>query len=266
MLIDKNYIKNFKSLIVLFDGCDAFKIPIEDIAEINCKATDEPYGESEYFRIWDGTIKVFPKGGMVLDNSTAEEHCTLKERIEQYCDISNIYLERHDRTKIKFSLPYDPLVESINQIEIELSNCPSAEINQDGFITIGIGESSKMPKRTDNNFDELIEGWKDLFNDYRPDVLRARLRILTNYFKGEVPCLFAEIEILNKRAKHYDYLTFIFTGIQKVDYMIYPDRASESVELNAARLIDGNIFVDFVGYGLTFQCKEITVTNEIYIL
>lgn len=266
MIIDKNYIRNFKFLIVLFDGGDAYKIPVEEIAEIDCWATDKLFGESECFRIWDGTIKIFPKGGTILENSSAEEKCTLKKRIEQYCDISDIYLERHDGTKIKFSLPYDPLVESINQVEIELSNCPSAEINQNGFITIGIGESSKMPKRIDNNFDELIEGWNELFNDYRPDVLRARLNILTNYFKNEAPCLFAEIEILNKRAKHYDSLTFIFTEIQKVNYMIYPDKASESIELNAARLIGGNIFVDFVGYGLTFQCKEITVTDEIYIL
>lgn len=274
MIFDKYYLQNFKTLNVVFDEYGKFKIPVEEIAEIRCDAADGPYKKTDYIRILDGYIKISPKGAEVLEENydkkqchfdeayseQTEEYYILKNRIERYCDIVAFYLERENGEEIKFSLPYDPLIESIDVIEIELSNCPSAEIDEDGFITIGIGKSSKSPKRVDNNYDELIVGWKDLFKNFKPDILEAEIFWIMDCYEDNKQGLFVELKLLNKKVKHKP-LQLIFSDCSNIHFSIYPSNGYK-IELNMARLANGNIFVDFVGYGLTFECKEIHENNS----
>lgn len=275
MLIDKNYIKDFRTLNLPFCECGKFKIPVEEIAEIRCEATDEPFRNTCARRIWDGYIKITPEGGKVCEESYNGEECeingecgdcsderyTLSLHVECFGTATGFSLERDDGTEEKFSLPYDPLIESICNKEIENSNCPSARVDKEGFIIIGIGKSSEAPSRTDNNFDELIGGWDELFGNYKPDVLKAELRYIENFEeKDGAQGLFIEFELLNKRVK-YEPLSLVCYGCENCVVRIsYP--CSGEIELNMSRLANGNIFVDLAGCGFTFECKNIRQDND----
>ena len=78
-------------------------------------------------------------------------------------------------------MPYDPLEDIVHRSEIELSNCPSFEVDGEGNMIIAFGERSKQPKRKDNNYSELIAGWKEAFGNYEPQILTVSAKGLTTF-------------------------------------------------------------------------------------
>lgn len=264
MIINKQYLNQFKTLDLYFNSDWEFKIPVEEIAEIYCENTGDEFETGQECFAWDGYIKITPKGGAVLSEETIEpnESCSLKARVVDYFDLTSFALATQHGLKEEYGLPYDPLIESLHGSEVELSNCPSAEIDENGYILIGFGAHSKSPKRKDNNFEELIEGWKNSFGDYAPDVLKVKLNCLSNFTENDfTDGLLFDFDILNKRAKHKS-LFLICADCSKLAFKIHPHAGT--MELNLSRLENGNIFVDLVGYDFTFECKSVRIDDNAF--
>ena len=105
-------------------------------------------------------------------------------------------------------VPYNPLEGILHGTEIELSNCPSFEIDNDGNIIIAFGKSSKQPTRKDNNYAELVEGWKDAFGDYEPEILKVNAESLST-FGDEQKIFLYEINIACKNCRKFVGIIYV---------------------------------------------------------
>lgn len=70
------------------------------------------------------------------------------------------------------------------------------------------------------------------------------------------------MDLLNKRVRHKS-LSLIFSDCRKCVFRINPSYVND-ITVNMARMMNGNIFVDFVGLGLTFECKSIKEDEKAY--
>lgn len=73
MTIDKNFLKKFKTINLVFSNGGKFNIPIAEITEIRCDAADTRRRSGDRFRIWDGFFKISPKGAQTFTESYDEE-------------------------------------------------------------------------------------------------------------------------------------------------------------------------------------------------
>ena len=197
MIIDNDYIKDFKTLKIHSVTGGDFPVPVDEVLEINCIASDRPLKDKEEHRVWDGCIRLTADGGQVLgdgysamnyfldftddeeDDEELKERLYLRNFFAGGCDVDGFSLVKDSGEEIKFSVPYKPLQESIYGNIIEYSNCPSAKTDFKGRLTLYFGKSSKAPVRKNNNFHELVQGWNACLGDYKPNVLRGSIKFLS---------------------------------------------------------------------------------------
>ena len=184
----------------------------------------------------------------------------LKQRLQLLdgcADIVSIELVS-DKNNARFYIPYDPLIEVIRGGEIEYTNCPSFELDNNGDMVIYFGALSKLPTRKDNNFNELIVGWAEYFNDYKPENLKVNAHFL-NACSGEKVNVFLSFEILDKLApKKLAELVFVNCKNINIEACFPLDG---EVEIVASKTLDGNIYVGFDGLNIDFTCSQIVEYN-----
>ena len=189
IVIDKEFLKGYKSLLVGLENCDAYEIDIDDIQDVYCKAKLIGKKKNEY-RTDDGFIKIASRASQTIEYSIlrnqamgTEGDIRLMERL-QMCvgcaDMTSFSLKDKNNQKTEIYVPYDSL-EGVRGNEIELSNCPSFEVDEDGNMIIAFGERSKQPKRKDNNYNELIAGWEEAFGDFCPKKLKVKIISLSTF-------------------------------------------------------------------------------------
>ena len=137
IIIDKEYLKEFESVLIVLENCDVYKISIEDIIDIYCEVTLINEKKNEY-RTDDGFIKISKKASNTVESSVLRDNETgtkwdhrLKERLEMCggVDMTSFSLRDKKKHKIDIYVPYNPLEDIMHGSEIELSNCPSLEID-----------------------------------------------------------------------------------------------------------------------------------------
>ena len=151
-------------------------------------------------------------------------------------------------------VPYDPLLDVIEENEIELTNCPSLELDDEENMLICFGKTSKTPMRKDNDYAELIEGWVETFPDYVPAVLRAEVRLLQHLYCRDKFDQLVELSVKKEGAS--EEITLVFTDCQKLQMsMVFPKQGESDVRM--ARMLDGRIFVGFDDLGVQFTCSKV---------
>ena len=263
IVIDKGALKEYKSLLLVLENCDAYEIGVEDILDVYCVAELIDKKENEYYT-GDGFIKIAAKAlnaveCSVLKNNeigTEMDH-RLKERLEMCgtcADMTSFSLRKKGKRDLDIYVPYNPLEGILHGTEIELSNCPSFEIDNDGNIIIAFGKSSKQPTRKDNNYAELVEGWKDAFGDYEPEILKVNAESLSTFGDEQKIFLFY-FKICDKNSKR-DFAKLVFMDCKDIDFeMFFPEKGD--CEIVMSKMIDGRIYVGFDGLGIDFICASV---------
>ena len=276
MIIDNNYIKAFRTLKIHSVRGGDFSVPVEEVLEINCIASDRPLKDKEERRVWDGCIKITAVGGQVLgddysavnyfldftDDDEGDEELKgrwyLKNFFDDFCDVNGFSLVKENGEEIKFAVSYKPLQESIFGNIIEYSNCPSAKTDFKGRFTLYLGRASKAPSRKNNNFHELVHGWYDCLGDYRPNVLRGKIYHLSGLNDNKAGFTIEVQAGISNRGAREGVLPFVFKGCNNLNWRS-GYATEDGFELNMSRLENGKIFVDFAGNDINFECKSVEI-------
>ena len=263
IVIDKGVLKEYKSLLVVLENCDVYEIDVEDILDVYCVAELIDKKKCEY-RTDDGFIKISARASQAVECSvlrdqeigTEWDH-RLKERLEMCggcADMTSFSLSNKKRHDMDIYVPYDPLEGILHGTEIEWSNCPSFEIDGEGNMIIAFGKSSKQPTRKDNNYAELVEGWKDAFGDYEPEILKVNAESLSTF--GDEQKIFSfYFKICDKNSKR-DFAELVFMDCKDIAIeMFFPKEGD--CEIVMSKMADGRIYVGFDGLGIDFICASV---------
>ena len=263
IVVDKEYLKGFKSILIVLENCDVYEICMKDILDVYCEAALISKQEDKY-RAEDGFIKIAACAKdsvelLVKKNKQlgTEWDYRLRKRLEMCnggADMTSFSLKDKECHEIHVYVPYDPLEDIIHGNDIELSNCPSLKIDGEGNMIIAFGKSSKQPKRKDNNYEELVTGWKDAFGDYSPRVLKVKGKSLST-FGGEKMNFSLYFEICDKNCKK-DIAELVFMDCKNVRMeMLFPEKGD--CEIVMSKMADGRIYVGFDGLGMDFICSSV---------
>ena len=169
-------------------------------------------------------------------------------------DVVCFSLHSDKSRKVDIVVPYDPLVDVFNNSEMEWSNCSSLEIDSEGNMTILFGERSKQPRRKDNDYAKIVEGWKDAFGDNEPTILKVKADSL-EMFGDKEKNFYIDFDIIDKFCKT-KFAKLVFVGCKDVNFeMIFP--VEGDCEIFMSKMIDGKIYVGLDGLGIDFICDSV---------
>ncbi len=185
----------------------------------------------------------------------------LRNRLLNCCDITQVHIYFNDGSRIWFFVPYDPLEEEMHGSEIDLSNCSSAELDENGNVLILFGKSSHSYNRVDNNYEDLIIGFKDEIPNKINKPLKVKIEEISNTESDyRCPRLFVDVRVQDKAYRN-KYLRLVFADVKDLSLQINPDTLYETLELVASRISTGDIFVEF-GSELNFYCQCIKTYSD----
>ena len=271
--VNKEFLKDYESLLIELEIYDIYEIKISDIMDIYCEAESIPVFKSDnQYSTDDGFIKISAsaihdkglyrdEGKLIKTNSGP----SLKQRLETgdgCADMVAFSLKNSQNDEMRIAVPNNPLYEILYAREgkIELSNCPTLEFDSEGNMIISFGESSKL-KRTDNNYAELIEGWKEKFADYEPQPLLQVKLIYFYSFSDEQTNFSCSFKICDKNCKIKSaQLEFLDCQDIRVEFS-FPQKGDCKILIS--KLADGRIYVGFDGLGIEFICSSV-IENDFY--
>lgn len=159
---------------------------------------------------------------------------------------------------IQIYVPYDPIEEVVHRSEIDYSNCPSFEIDENGDMEIRFGDLSRLPILKRNNYIDLVDGWQAVFGDYRPKKLKMSVDLFKTDFEQNETCYIEIIgDILNKKMKHKT-VSFGFIDCERT-VIEYWGSVGKS-ELFMSKMLDGRIYAG-IGDSLSIICKSCCVDD-----
>ncbi len=263
IIVNKELLGKYQSLLVVLENCDVYEIATEDILDVYCEVELINKKKNEY-RTGDGFIKIAARASQTAECSvlrddeigTEWDH-RLKERLEMCggcADMTSFSLRDKKNQDMDIYVPYNPLEDIMHGSEIEWSNCPSLETDNDGNMIIAFGERSKQPKRKDNNYTELIAGWKDAFEESGPKVLCVVVDSL-DMFGVEQKNISVSFKICDKFCKK-KFAKLVFLDCKDIAVeMFFPEKGD--CEIVMSKMADGRIYVGFNGLGIDFICSSI---------
>lgn len=256
------------------ENCEEYKIASEDVLEFwtsEIKMGVGYYGENQvdngglviskraFRNLSSAATDVFADGTTALDYQS-EETFYLYNRIINCCDICQVDVKFKDGSNLSFFVPYDPLESNLHGCEIDLSNCPSAEMDENGDMLILFGKSSHAYKRKDDDYFNLIIGLHDVINKRIGAPLQIKLENFSNLdCDNRCPRLLVD-SVLKNNGCAGKKLELVFEDVQKVSYDI--DFDDEKRYLWMSRISTGEIFVEIENF-CTFCCYAIK-TYEVY--
>ncbi len=264
--IDKQYVSGFDKICIGLENCEAFDVCVDEVADIDMQANlwEDGYKRGLY-KISSGFIKLTKNGAEAKEicfskhlspNEENQDMQLLCDRLSYCCDVVSFSLEK-DGYKIEIFPPYDTL-ESICGGEIEMSNCPSGEFDEEGNFLILFGESSKAPRRKDNNYHEIVKGWQNIFKEYITDNLEVEIKDMSISNLSPEKDLFSYINVscqtkINKKSYCFD-LMFRDISCFSIESLTF---LKEKGRLFMSKMQNGNIYVAFEGASIDFYCKEV---------
>ena len=265
LLINNELLKYYKTLVISLENCDVYEIAVEDILDIYCVTEKIDKKKNEY-QTNDGFIKISARASNTIESCVSQNHeigtewdYRLKERLEMCegcADITSFSLRDNNNCDIDIYVPYDPLCDILHDNEIEFSNCPSFEIDNENNMIITFGESSKQPKRKDNNYTELIDGWNDKFIDFEPKVLRVKVVALLALSDPQTNFLLC-FQVRNKNSKKI-FAELRFLDCKNISVETYFNN-DKNCEIVMSKMADGRIYVGLDGLGMDFICSSIKI-------
>ena len=252
IVIDKGTLKEYNSLLVVLENCDAYEIDVEDVLDVYCVAEPIIKKNGEY-RTSDGFIKISARASQTVecsalhnDEMRTERKWRFIERLETLdgaADMTSFSLRKKGERDLDIYVPYNPLENIIHGSEIELSNCPSFEVDGEGNMIIAFGERSRQAKRKDNNYSELIAGWTEAFGDYEPQILTVNAESLTT-FGSEQQNFSLQFKIFDKNFTK-DIAELVFMDCKDITIeMFFPKEST--CEIVMSKMVDIIITVAFI--------------------
>lgn len=262
MVVNKQLLSSYKLISIGLENCDVYEIAIQDVLDIYCEA--ELISNSVGYFVLDGFVKISSRASQTLEafdlrknRTDSEFYYRLKERLEMCnggADVTSFSLKDESGKSLEFYPPYDPLQSALRGSELELSNCPSLEIDCDGNMVIAFGESSKQPRRKDNNYAELVDGWKDAFGENAPKVLSAKVKEIFKF--GEDTTNYLISFKISKKFCKSGFAELVFWNCQNVNVeMNFPLKGD--CDIHMSKMMDGRIYVGFQGLGMEFTCESV---------
>lgn len=267
ILVNRELLRRYKTLLVVLENCDVYEIAVDDVLDIYCVAKQIGKQKNEY-RTNDGFIKIAARASQTIECFVSRNHeidtewdHRLKERLEMCgggADMTSFSLRDNKKSDIDIYVPYNPLEDIMHGNQIELSNCPSLEIDNDGNMIIAFGERSKQPKRKDNNYAELIDGWKDAFGDFEPKILKVKAEGLSTFGNTQTNFSFC-FKVCNKNSKK-DFAELMFINCKGISVEMFFTK-KRNCEIVMSKMADGEIYVGLDGLGIDFICSSIQEYN-----
>lgn len=280
MNITKDILTEIDHIEFVLENCDGYSINPEDILDV---WFDEiQFGAASYNEniVHDGRIllskNIFKQLGDFAyceyeDGTTAlnhdpEEHFYFYNRIMACCDITQVHFYYKNGKKLWLFVDYDPIENEMSGCEVEYSNCPSAELDDNGDMLISFGKSSHAFKRVDNDYYNVIDGLKEFLPQALKGILNVKFESFGNVESGWWSSenglfndLFVEIRIQNKEYKN-KYLPLQFSNVSKLIFILdFKNDSGEDLWISPA--MDGKLFVQFGGR-CNFYCKSIKVFKD----
>ena len=263
IIVNKELLRDYRTLLVVLENCDVYEIGVDDILDIHCVAELINRDGNEY-RTNDGFIKIASSASLTIERTVSRNNevgtefdLRLKERLEMcdgVADMTSFSLRDDKKRDIDIYVPYNPLYGVLYGSEIELTNCPSFEVDNEGDMIIAFGESSKQAKRKDNNYAELIEGWKDFFGDFEPSVLKVDANSLLTFGDAKTNLSFY-FKVCDKNSKK-SFAEIVFIDCKNISVeMYFPQKIN--CEIVMSKMEDGYIYVGIDGLGVEFICASV---------
>lgn len=274
MTIDSNIIKDIKYISLALENCECFDIDAKYILDIRFDKIRMGIGRDRNNKIYDGRLVLshdcldslssfadleFADGTKGLDVYD-KESLKLRNRIINYCDITQIYFYFNDGSKLWFFVPYDPLEDAMHGIEIDLSNCPSAELDEKGNVLLLFGKSSHSYRRVDNNYEDLILGFKNEITDHIKKPLKVKVEEISNIECDSCcPRLFVDMRLQGKEYRD-KRLHLVIEDFSNLRIEINSKVLQSTLEFTVSRISTGDIFVEF-GSQLHLLCQCLKTYN-----
>ena len=256
--ITKSDIKSFTTLSIGFENCEVYTLDSKLILDINCVATPCNDRQRTYFAK-DGYIKISSQAASLTDSYFGRYldldcNYNLLERLQMMdgaADVTSISLQYADQQPIDIILPYNPICSVLNGCEVDMSNCSSFQIDEDGNMLIFFGASSKQPDRIDNNYAQLIDGWSEHFGNFSPKVLSCKVNSFSTFGKNgsNFSC---QITLCNKSATQQD-CELVFLRCAKLNLELFFTNNGKA-QLWMSQMSNGQIYVGFQNLGIEFCC------------
>lgn len=252
--INKTTIDQIKQITIVAENCESFAVPASLILDADFLILDKR-NKSDDYRTQSGYIKLANEAADIPEGENVDDtdRHTLGERLLGYCDVTAVNIMFKDGTSYYTYLPYDPLEESMHGSEIELSNCPSLEFDENNDLLLLFGDKSKQFKRVDNNYSDLILGWQKEFGNFAPDIIKGRLYGLNTFgndYNRKFDITFKSCNVPGKT------LHLRFFNVTDCDLNISFDQSY--LDLCMSRTSNGKIYVDIFGT-LTFFCSCVCI-------
>ncbi len=275
MRIDMNSLKDIKYISFALENCEGFDIEAKHILDIWFDEIHKGVGPNKEDEVYDGRLVLSKECLDMLSDIAKEKYedgttgldvydidsLKLRNRLLNCCDITQVHIYFNDGSRIWFFVPYDPLEEEMHGSEIDLSNCSSAELDENGNVLILFGKSSHSYNRVDNNYEDLIIGFKDEIPNKINKPLKVKIEEISNTESDyRCPRLFVDVRVQDKAYRN-KYLRLVFADVKDLSLQINPDTLYETLELVASRISTGDIFVEF-GSELNFYCQCIKTYSD----
>lgn len=274
MKFDKNMLDKLEYVDLVLENCECFRIEAGDVldfwtSEINMdkESNGVHYADDggmiiskNAFRNLSSFVTQPDEGEAAPSDYDPKESYYLYNRImDCCCDICQIEVKVKGENGVLFYVPYDPLENLMTGAEIDHSNCPSAELNENGDMLILFGKSSHSYRRTDNNYSDLIIGLSDIIKEPIDDELQVEIKeFSSNDFPGRCPRLF--VEVVLKNAKCSDKIVeLVFEDVTKPQYEVRFSRKKR--RLLMSRISSDEIYVEFEDF-VAFYCTAIKTYKE----
>ncbi len=254
----------FELLTIVLENCETFEVRAEDVLEFELAGVrpTEPFGGDGY-RAEDGRLRLhkrafnvksnfadvqFADGTHALDHDPAEDFL-LGNRILSCCDVTQLHVRDRSGKTTVYYVPYDPLESILTGAEIDLSNCPSSECDENGDLLLLFGASSRSYHRTDNNYFDLVEGLREELGGVK-GTLRGEFESFSNVILSSG----AERYFISLRPLHAKtQLRLVFDGVHGAHFDCSFGKLLGCLFMS--RISTGEIFVEVDGF-CTFYCTS----------
>lgn len=281
MKFNKSMLDEIELISLALENCQDFDIPAEDILDFQTSEIHTEKGRKEQTEIDDGRLVISKNAFKILSSDATEEYADgtkgidknpaesyyLYHRITYCCDICQVHVKFKDGKTIWFFVPYHPLESLLLGDAVDFSNCPSAELDENGDMLILFGKSSRAYKRTDNNYFDLIIGLKDAIKKSLDGTLLGQIEEFSNNTGDRLcPRLFIDMRLANKGLSG-KYLSLVFQDVQNVSYKIsFYEKWKRHLWMS--RISTGEIFVEieelctFYCYGAEVNFKFLAKSDD----
>lgn len=273
MKITKDTLPQIDSIELALENCEGYVIKNEDIIDIWFDEIPVRTSGSDDDEVHDGRLIISKNAFKLLssfaydeyeDGTTALDHDPesdyyFYDRIISCCDICQVYIHFKNGKKIWFYVDYDPVISEIHGNEIEYSNCPSAELDENGDLLILFGKSSHAFHRVDDDYFNAIDGLSEYLHKKPKGILTVKIETFGNegnFCWSPTDGMYIEMRIKNREYRN-KCLPLQFFDISKL-YFDFDFKCIRAEEFYISPLQDGSLFVQF-GTLCSFCCKKIKV-------